>query len=155
MDVSTVRWWVLRFSNGKSNSGSPLLVQIFMRVACRLLFRLVKMQDYWWWLCWKGVFCSCEFSPSDSVVVLFVSPIVSMETNGSFFQCDLRINLPAIHLIQIWSQNLSPDAVVDMQTQFLDQSVLEMHVFTVWNGPFLIRLGACSWNCCVPLQRLL
>ena len=35
-DVSTVRQWVVHFSG--SDSGSPLLVQIFMNVACRLLF---------------------------------------------------------------------------------------------------------------------
>ena len=38
VDVSTVRWWVVRFSSGDSNSGSPPLVQIFMSTACRLLF---------------------------------------------------------------------------------------------------------------------
>jgi len=38
MNVSTVRWWVVRFSSGDSNSGSLLLVQIFMSTVCRLLF---------------------------------------------------------------------------------------------------------------------
>ena len=38
MDVSTVRQWVVHFSSGDSDSGSPPLVQIFMSVACRLLF---------------------------------------------------------------------------------------------------------------------
>jgi len=99
VDVSTVRWWVLRFSNGKSNSGSPLLVQIFMRVACRLLFRLVKMQDYWRWLCWKGVFCSCEFSLSNSVAVLFVSLVVFMGISGRhYFQSDLcKMMISSLH----------------------------------------------------------
>ena len=36
VDVSTVRQWVTHSSSG--NSGSPLLVQIFMKVAQRLLF---------------------------------------------------------------------------------------------------------------------
>ena len=36
MDVSTVRWWVVHFSSG--NSGSPLLAQICMSPARRLLF---------------------------------------------------------------------------------------------------------------------
>jgi len=36
--VSTVRWWVVHFSSGNSNSGSPLLVQILRSAAYRLLF---------------------------------------------------------------------------------------------------------------------
>ena len=36
--VSRVRWWVVHFSSGNSDSGAPLLVQIVMRMACRLLF---------------------------------------------------------------------------------------------------------------------
>jgi len=39
VDVSTVRQWVGWFSSGDINSGSPLLVQIFMIMACRLLSR--------------------------------------------------------------------------------------------------------------------
>ena len=35
VDVSTVRKWVVHFSSG--NSGSPLLMQISMSMACRLL----------------------------------------------------------------------------------------------------------------------
>ena len=34
VNVSTVRWWVVCFSN----SGSPLLVQIFMSTTCMILF---------------------------------------------------------------------------------------------------------------------
>jgi len=33
-----VRWRVLHFSSSDSDSGSPLLVQIFMNAACRFLF---------------------------------------------------------------------------------------------------------------------
>ena len=36
-DVSTVRW-VVHFSNGDSDSGSPALRQILMSLTCRLLF---------------------------------------------------------------------------------------------------------------------
>jgi len=36
--VTTVRQWVVHFSSGNSDSGSALLVQIFISVACRLLF---------------------------------------------------------------------------------------------------------------------
>lgn len=39
MDRSTVRQWMLRFSNGDGDSGSPPLVWIFMS---RLLFPLSK-----------------------------------------------------------------------------------------------------------------
>jgi len=33
VDVSTVRWWVVRVSSGDSDSGSPPLVQMFTSVA--------------------------------------------------------------------------------------------------------------------------
>ena len=38
MDVSIVRWWVVCFSSSDSDSGSLLLVYIFMNVACSFLF---------------------------------------------------------------------------------------------------------------------
>ena len=38
MDVSTVRWWVVRLSSGNGDNGLPPLVQIIMSAACRLLF---------------------------------------------------------------------------------------------------------------------
>ena len=38
MDVSAVRQWVVCFSSGDSNSGSPMLVQTLTSMACRLLF---------------------------------------------------------------------------------------------------------------------
>jgi len=41
VSVSTVMQQVVHFSNDKSNR-SPLLVQIFMSVACRLLFIIGK-----------------------------------------------------------------------------------------------------------------
>ena len=36
VDVSTVRWWLVRFSSG--NSGSLPLVQIFASTVCKLLY---------------------------------------------------------------------------------------------------------------------
>ena len=36
--VSRVRWWVVHFSSGNSDSGSPLLVLICTNAACRPLF---------------------------------------------------------------------------------------------------------------------
>ena len=38
VDVSTVKWWVVCFSRGNSKSGSPLLVQMFTSMECRVLF---------------------------------------------------------------------------------------------------------------------
>ena len=38
MDVRSVMWWLVHFSSGDSNSGSPPLVQICMSVASSLLF---------------------------------------------------------------------------------------------------------------------
>ena len=35
---SAVRWWVVHFSSGDSDSGSPLLVQVVTSMACSLLF---------------------------------------------------------------------------------------------------------------------
>ena len=42
MNVSTVRQWVVFFSSGDSNSGSPPLVQIIMTVECRRFFTAGK-----------------------------------------------------------------------------------------------------------------
>ena len=42
---------------------------------------LAKVHSHWWWLRWKIVFCSWEFALSNSVIVLFVSIVVSMEIN--------------------------------------------------------------------------
>ena len=38
MEVSTVRWQVVRFSSGDGDCGLPPLVQIFLSAICRLLF---------------------------------------------------------------------------------------------------------------------
>jgi len=73
--VSTVRWWEVRFSSGDSNSGSPLLMQIVTSTACKLLFILFIANggDYAEKLCFVAL--------SNSVIVLFVSVVVSMEIN--------------------------------------------------------------------------
>ena len=82
---STVRQWVVCFSSGRISSGSPPLVHIFMSTACRLLF-ITGENAWWWWLHWKIVFCSWEFPLWSSVIVLFVSIVVSMEINtGCYF----------------------------------------------------------------------
>ena len=52
---------------------------------------LMKTHSSWWWLCWKIVFYSWEFSLSNSVIVLF--DVVSMEIIGRhYFQSNLWIN---------------------------------------------------------------
>ena len=38
VDVRTVRWWVVCFSSGESDSVLLLLVQMFKSMACRFLF---------------------------------------------------------------------------------------------------------------------
>ena len=40
--MRAVRQWVVSFSSSNSDSVSPLLVQIFMSTACRLLFTAAK-----------------------------------------------------------------------------------------------------------------
>ena len=47
---STARRWGVRCSSGDSDSSSPLLVQIFMTVACSSCSSVAKVQSYWWWL---------------------------------------------------------------------------------------------------------
>ena len=42
VDVSTVRQWMVCFSSGYSDSGSPPLMQILMSTACKLLFIVGK-----------------------------------------------------------------------------------------------------------------
>ena len=43
VDVSTTRWWVVCFSSDDSNSGLPLLVQIFIQYGMQACLSLVKM----------------------------------------------------------------------------------------------------------------
>ena len=80
MDVSTVRWWVVHFSSGNSNSGSPLLVQILRSAAYRLLF--IAGESAWPML--KNSALYLTICSINSVTVLFVSVVVSMEIIGSF-----------------------------------------------------------------------
>ena len=75
-----MRWWVVLFSCGDSDSVSPPLVQIFTSTTCKLFFItskkcIIKGGDY----IEKIFFCSWEFALSRSVIVLFV--VVSMEIN--------------------------------------------------------------------------
>ena len=45
VDVSTVRQWVVCFSSDSNDSGSPLLVQIFMSTHAESYSLLAKMQS--------------------------------------------------------------------------------------------------------------
>ena len=45
LDVSTVRQWVMQFNSSDDSSRAPPPVQIFMSVACRLLFIAEWMQS--------------------------------------------------------------------------------------------------------------
>ena len=76
-DVSTAQWWVVHFSSG--NSRSHPLVQIVICMACRPLFNCCQKGTVW--LRWKIVFCRWEFALSNTVIVLSVSVVVSMEIN--------------------------------------------------------------------------
>ena len=94
VDVSTARWWVVHFSRGNNNCGSPPLVQDVMSKACRLLFiagknaklmvvTVLKISVLYLRVC------------SASITVLTVSFVVPMEIKRSpYFQSDLRICSP-------------------------------------------------------------
>jgi len=73
--------WAVRFSCGNSGSGSPPLMQMFTGAACRLLFIASENEQLMVvavFSGWKTVFCSWEFSLSSSVIVLFVSVVISL-----------------------------------------------------------------------------
>lgn len=54
---------------------------------------VAKMHSYWWWECWKTVFCSWAYALSNSVVVLFVFVIISVDINRRhYFQRDLHMH---------------------------------------------------------------
>jgi len=60
----------------------------------------------WFWLCWKILFCSWEFAIPNSVIVLFVSIVVSIAINRrQYFPSNLHISwglvVPYNSLMQI------------------------------------------------------
>jgi len=77
VDVSTVRLWMVCFSSRNSDSGSPPLVQIFTSAACRLLFITGKNAQ----LTMVTVLKNSEFALSKSVIVLFISVVISTKIN--------------------------------------------------------------------------
>ena len=87
-----------------SNSGPPSLVQIFASAACRLLFITTENAHLMVVTVLKIVFCILEFALSNSVTVLFVSGVVSMEINRRhYFWRDLH-NCSML-LFQQWNQH--------------------------------------------------
>ena len=58
VDVNTVREWVVHLSSGDSDNGSPLLVQILMSVARRLIFEAGENAQLMVVTVLKIVFCS-------------------------------------------------------------------------------------------------
>jgi len=61
---------------------------------------LAKMHSYSCWLCWKILFCSWELAPPSSVIVFFVSVVVSMEINRRYyFQSNLCLYPIMCHVI--------------------------------------------------------
>lgn len=80
MDVSTVRQYMVCFNSGDCDSGSSLLVQMFMSETCRLLFITGANADLIVVLK-KTVLCSREFSLTNTVTVLCVSIVISMKIN--------------------------------------------------------------------------
>jgi len=74
--VSTVRQWMVH--NSKDDSGSPLLVQIFMSMACNLLFITEENTSVMMVTMLKKIFIFffCELALSNHVIVLFVSVVV-------------------------------------------------------------------------------
>jgi len=77
--------WVEHFSCGNSDVKDKSC----SRWPCGFLWEqytgscslLSKMQSSWWWLCCKIAFFSWEFALSNSVIVLFIPVVVSLEMN--------------------------------------------------------------------------
>ena len=98
VDVSTVRWKVVHFSNnaigaavGHRNSGSSPLVQIFMSTARRLLLITNKNAQLMVVIMLNNNLCSWEFALSTSGIVLFASAALFVEINRRhYFWSDLH-----------------------------------------------------------------
>jgi len=86
--VNTVRWWVVHFNS--NDSGSPLLIQIFMRATCKFLLIADENTQLTAVTILKTVFCSWEFALLNGVLVVFVLIIFSMIINRRhYFWFDL------------------------------------------------------------------
>ena len=130
VEVSPVRWWVVHFRSGNNNmkdklhTGWPCTFLGARHVGfCSVL---VKMYSWWWWLCWKVVFCSWEFALSSRVTELFVSVVLSMEINRRHYSwSNLRIwglGSLQIHMPKedaIWSLNLVKQHICKLTKQWI------------------------------------
>jgi len=75
------QWWQQQWPH-------PLM-QTFTSVLWRLFF----IRRWWWRLCSKMIFYSWDFAPSNSVTVLLVFVVFSMEINRRhYFWCNLHIS---------------------------------------------------------------
>jgi len=89
--VSTVRWWVVLFSSGDSDSGSPL-VQTVSSTASRLLFSTGENAELMVVTMLKNSVLYLGISFIKSAISLFVSAAFSMEINRRrYFQSNLHI----------------------------------------------------------------
>ena len=75
--LKTEQWrqWVICFSSGNSNITPVDILWAWHAGSCLLLPKMHSSGSNWW----KTAFCSWEFSLSSSVIVFFVSAVVSME----------------------------------------------------------------------------
>ena len=87
VDMSTVRPWVVCFRSGDNRL--PLLVQFFLSMACRLLLTTGENAQ----LMFVTMVCIWEFSLSNSVIVLFVSVVLSMEINKRHYFWSIYVHI--------------------------------------------------------------
>lgn len=85
------QWWVVHFNSSNRNGGSPMLVQIFMTMACNFLFITVKMHISWWWLCWKIVFCIYSIKQC-YLVLCVVSMVINRRHNFQSSLCKSKLD---------------------------------------------------------------
>ena len=91
VDVNTLRRWVVCFSSADSDTKD----KPYSRWPCTAVTPWMKNVSIsssvrickWWWLYWEVVFYSWEFALPNSVTVLFVCAVVSMEINRRHYLC--------------------------------------------------------------------
>jgi len=99
IDAGCLRSWSEHSEVVHFTSGSPVLVQIFMSAACRLLLFADESAQ----LIVMRMFCSWEFAVSNSVIVLFASVVASVWINRKhYFWSDLCSWLNWM-VVQVWT----------------------------------------------------
>ena len=97
-----MRWWVVSFSRDNNSRSCPL-VQIFTSAACRLLFITSKNTELMVVTMWaKKAFCSWEFAQPNSILVLLVSFVVSMEINRRHYFWNNLIDMAQDNSSLMW-----------------------------------------------------